>query len=105
MRIVVAPDSFKESMTAIEVASAMERGIRNVCQTCEVVKVPLADGGEGTADIVMHHLKAKRFEAEVMGPLGEKVHAMYGITTDGTGVIDIASVIGLHLIPEGKRNP
>lgn len=105
MRIVVAPDSFKESMTAIEVADAMERGIHNVCQTCEVVKVPLADGGEGTADILMHHLNAKRFEAEVTGPFGEKVLAMYGITADGTGIIDVASVIGLQLVPKEKRNP
>lgn len=105
MRIVIAPDSFKGSMTATEVADAMERGIQNICETCSIVKVPLADGGEGMATILSDHLNAKTFEAEVMGPLGEKVIAAYGIAADGTAIIDVASVIGLQFVPEEKRNP
>lgn len=104
MRIVVAPDSFKESMSATVVADAMERGIRKVCKPCEVVKVPLADGGEGTADILMRHLNAERFEAKVTCPLGAKVCAAYGITDDGTAILDVASAIGLQLVPEEKRD-
>lgn len=105
MRIVVAPDSFKESMTAPEVARAIEKGIRKVNRTCEVVKVPLADGGEGTSDILIDYFKADRFEVKVTGPLGEKVGATYGIIENNVAIIDVASVIGLHLVPKHKRNP
>lgn len=105
MRIVVAPDSFKESMTAIEVADAVERGIRNVCEACNIVKIPLADGGEGTAEIVMKHLGAERIEAEVTGPLGEPLVAGYGIVDGEMAIIDVASVIGIRFVPEEMRNP
>lgn len=105
MRIVVAPDSFKGSMTAIEVADAMERGIRNVCEACNIVKIPLADGGEGTAEIVMKHLGAERIEAQVTGPLGEPLVAAYGIVERDIAIIDVASVIGMGYIPEEMRNP
>lgn len=105
MRIVVAPDSFKGSMTAIEVADAVERGIRNVCEACNIVKIPLADGGEGTAEIVMKHLGAERIEAEVTGPLGEPLVARYGIVDGEMAIIDVASVIGMRFVPEEMRNP
>lgn len=105
MRLVLAPDSFKESMTAREVAMAMERGIRKVNESCEIVKVPLADGGEGTVDILIDYFKAKRFEVEVTGPLGERVIATYGMTKCNKAIMDVASVIGLHLVPTSKRNP
>lgn len=105
MRFVIAPDSFKESMTAEQAANAMEKGIRNVCETCEVVKVPLADGGEGTADILINHLGAKVIETEVTGPLGDKVIATYGISSGVTAIMDVASVIGLHHVSKEKRNP
>lgn len=105
MRIVIAPDSFKESMSATEVANAIEKGIRNVCQTCKIVKVPLADGGEGTAELLTHYFNAKMFEVAVTGPLGEKVVTTYSITSSGIAIFDVASVIGLHLVPKEKRNP
>lgn len=105
MRIVLAPDSFKESMTAIEVADAIERGIRNVCEVCDIVKIPLADGGEGTAEIVMEHLGAERVEAEVTGPLGEPLVARYGIVDGEMAIIDVVSVIGMQFVPEEMRNP
>lgn len=105
MRIVIAPDSFKESMTAEQAANAMERGIRNVCPNCTVVKIPLADGGEGTAEILSNHLGAEIIEAEVTGPLGEKITAKYGLLNGKTAMMDVASVIGLQHVPNEKRNP
>lgn len=105
LHIVVCPDSFKESMTAIEAANAMERGILNVCNTCEIVKIPLADGGEGTTDILIKYLGADVIEAKITGPLGEKVKATYGMLDGKIAIMDVASVIGLHHVPEGKRNP
>lgn len=105
LRIVVCPDSFKESMTATQAANAIEKGIQNVCKTCEVVKVPLADGGEGTAAILTERLGADVVEAEVTGPLGDRVVARYGLLNEKTAIMDVASVIGLELVPEEKRNP
>lgn len=105
MRVVVAPDSFKESMTASEVANAIERGIDASNQAVEVIKVPLADGGEGTAEVLINHFQAMRVKAVVTGPMGDDVTVMYGLTDNGVAIMDVASVIGLPLVPEQKRNP
>lgn len=105
MRIVVAPDSFKGSLTASEVARAIEEGIRRVFPDSDIVKCPLADGGEGTADLIIDHLDGTRHRAKVKGALGEKITAEYGLLQDETAVFDVASIVGLHLVPEAKRNP
>jgi len=105
MRIVVAPDSFKESMTAGVAASAMVSGIRDVCYDVEVVKIPLADGGEGTADILNNYFGANRYKSEVTGPLGNMITVEYGVTTDNIAIMDVASVIGLQLVSRDERNP
>src|SRR5690625_4877700 len=105
MRIVVAPDSFKESMTAEQAADAMEKGIKKACKQCTVVKVPMADGGEGTAHLLMKRLGAKRIRTNVTGPLGQMVTAEYGITDQKTALMDIASVVGMNNIRDHERNP
>src|SRR5690625_3471548 len=105
MRIVVAPDSFQESMTAEQAANAMERGIKNVRKQCTVVKVPMADGGEGTASLLMRRLGAKSIKINVTGPLGHLITAEYGITERKTALMDVASVVGMNHIQPHERNP
>jgi glycerate 2-kinase len=106
MKIVIAPDSFKESMTAAEVCSAVEAGFRKVLGDAEFVHVPVGDGGEGTVQSVVDATNGRIVEITATGPLGEKVDAFYGLTGDGkTAVIEMAAASGLHLVPREQRNP
>ena len=105
-KYVVAPDSFKESMTAKEVCDAMERGIKQANPAVEVVKVPMADGGEGTVDSLVDATNGQRVTVEVTGPLGNKISAYYGIVGKGTtAVIEMAKASGLEIVEKKKRNP
>ncbi|MBT2657151.1 glycerate kinase [Bacillus sp. ISL-18] len=104
--IVLAPDSFKESMTAKEACEAMESGIRKVNNQITCIQVPMADGGEGTMQSLVDATGGEIFTARVIGPLGNEVDAPYGILGDGkTGVIEMASASGLHLVRKEERNP
>ncbi|MEI3613553.1 glycerate kinase family protein [Pseudogracilibacillus sp. SO30301A] len=105
MKIVIAPDSFKESMSAASTADAIERGIRNVDRNIDVIKMPLADGGEGTVEALVNSMNGKLITHTVTGPLGGKVKAFYGIVGKKTAVIEIAAAAGLDLIPVEKRDP
>jgi len=111
MKIIIAPDSFKESLTALEVANAIEIGFRQIFPDGEYIKVPMADGGEGTVQSMVDATQGHLVDLEVTGPLGNKVMAQYGIlgTEDGqtstTAVIEMASASGLHLVPRDKRDP
>lgn len=106
MQIIIAPDSFKESLTAMEAATQIEAGLREVFPGADCVKIPIADGGEGTVEALVAATGGRRIEAEVTGPLGEQVNAFYGITGDGkTAVIEMAAASGLALVPVGRRNP
>jgi len=105
LRIVVAPDSFKESMTACEVTEAIYSGIKAVSPNWEVIKVPLADGGEETASLISKYKKATCKKAVVTGPLGERREIKYGMTKDRTVIFDVAEIIGLQHIPKNFRNP
>lgn len=106
MKIVVAPDSFKGSLTAIEVSDAIEQGVREVFPEAEITKIPMADGGEGTVQCLVSATGGKILEEKVIGPLGNEVSAHYGILADKkTAVIEMAAASGLTLVPEGKRNP
>ena len=78
MKIVLAPDSFKESMTATEAVAAMRAGVHAVIPDAECVGVPMADGGEGTVDAVVDALHGQHVEAEVFDPLGRTITARYG---------------------------
>lgn len=103
---VVAPDSFKESMTAKEVCDAMEKGIKEADSAAEVIKVPMADGGEGTVDSLVDATHGQRVIVEVTGPLGNKISAYYGILGNGiTAVIEMAKASGLEIVEKKKRNP
>ena len=106
MKIVVAPDSFKGSVSALEAANAMEQGLRRVFPDAVIEKIPMADGGEGTVqslvDATGGHLHTRR----VLGPLENEVDAQFGILSDGeTAVIEMASASGLTLVEPHQRNP
>ncbi|MFC0469042.1 glycerate kinase [Halalkalibacter kiskunsagensis] len=106
MKIVIAPDSFKESLTALDVANAIEEGCKEVLPHVSYVKVPMADGGEGTVQSLVDATGGTIEYANVTGPLGEKVEAFYGLLGDGkSAVIEMAAASGLELVPTDKRNP
>jgi glycerate kinase len=96
MKIVVAPDSFKGSLTAVEVSDAIEQGIREIFPEAEIVKIPMADGGDGTVRCLVNATEGKILKENVTGPLGDEVLASYGILGDKkTAVIQKAESSGL----------
>ncbi|MBE6050452.1 MAG: glycerate kinase [Clostridium sp.] len=104
--ILLAPDSFKESMTAKEACIAMEKGIKKASSNINCIHVPMADGGEGTMQSLVDATGGKVYTLEVMGPLYDKVEAQYGILGSGEiGVIEMASASGIGLVKVDKRNP
>lgn len=106
MKIVIAPDSYKESLSATEVAQAIEKGFREIFPDAQYVSVPVADGGEGTVEAMIAATQGTEHSALVTGPLGEKVNACWGISGDGqTAFIEMAAASGLALVPPEKRNP
>lgn len=105
MKITVAIDSFKGSITSKEAADAVRRAAVSVLPEAEIYSATLADGGEGTVDAFISALGGRKCRCTVTGPLGEPTVAEYGITDDGTAIIEIAAAAGLPLVPENKRNP
>ncbi|PLS03368.1 glycerate kinase [Neobacillus cucumis] len=106
MKIVIAPDSFKESLSALEAAESIERGFQRVLPDAEYVKVPMADGGEGTVQSLVDATGGEIISKTVTGPLGEPVDAFFGILgNQTTAVIEMAAASGLHLVPAADRNP
>lgn len=106
MNIVVAPDSFKGSLTAVEATEAIVQGIRAVLPETEVVRFPLADGGEGTVQALVDATRGRFVRRKVLGPLREPVEAAFGVLGDDvTAVIEMAAASGLALVPAEQRNP
>lgn len=106
VKVIVAMDSFKGSLTALEACTAFEKGMKKVFSNIEIVKVPIADGGEGTVQSLVDATRGRMVFEQVTGPLGDKVDAFYGILGDGkTAVIEMAAASGLPLVPKEKRNP
>lgn len=106
MKFILAPDSFKESMTAKEVCEAMEKGIKKVFKDAECIHVPMADGGEGTTRSLVDATGGQMFKTTVTAPLGNKVVSEFGILGDGkTAIIEMAEASGLHLVKREERNP
>jgi len=106
MKIVIAPDSYKESLSALAVATAIEAGFREIFPTAEFVKIPVADGGEGTVDAMVAATQGQIIRLTVTGPLGQPVDAFYGLSGDaGTAFIEMAAASGLELVPATQRNP
>ncbi|GAA3608656.1 glycerate kinase [Secundilactobacillus similis] len=106
MKIVVAPDSFKGGMTAKEAADAIETGIQPIFPDAEIVKVPMADGGEGTVQSLVDATDGQLIHETVTGPLGTPVDAVYGILGDGqTAVIEMAAASGIQYVDDHTHNP
>ena len=103
MRILISPDKFKNSLTAYQVCDAVERGIRKVRKEAEVIKLPLADGGEGTLEILEKELKAQRIELEVSDPLFRPVKAHYLLNGD-KAYIEMAKASGLPLLKSFEKS-
>jgi glycerate kinase len=106
MRIVIAPQSLKGSLTAAEAGQAIARGVRSVYPTAEITLVPIADGGEGTVQALVDATGGTLIQREVTGPLGEAVMAFFGLLGDGqTAALEMAACAGLPLVPPEQRNP
>ena len=106
MKVVIAPDSYKGCLSALEVAKAMERGVLSVFSSAEVRKIPIADGGEGTVAALVTATNGQLRQTEVTDPLGNKIIAQWGILGDRrTAVIEMAAASGLPLVPKEKRDP
>ena len=106
MKIVIAPDSFKESLTAVEAAEAMEAGFREIFPAADYQRLPLADGGEGTVRTMVAATAGRIVELTVTGPLGGPVTAFYGLCGDGrTAVVEMAAASGLMLVPPLLHRP
>ncbi|MBL7076413.1 MAG: glycerate kinase [Kiritimatiellae bacterium] len=106
MKIGIAPDSFKGNMTALQVATRIEKGLRKALGDITVVKVPMADGGDGTAKTIVDATGGRMVRRTVSGPLGKPVRASFGLSGDGhTAVIEMAEASGLALLRPSQRNP
>lgn len=106
MKIVIAPDSFKESLSAMQVATAIEAGFREIFPDAQYLKIPVADGGEGTVQAMIEATGGRRIELQVTGPLGQPVPAFYGLTGgEPVAVIEMAAASGLELVSPELRNP
>ncbi|SPY33927.1 glycerate kinase [Pasteurella canis] len=106
MKIVIAPDSFKESLTSLEVASAIETGFKKVFPHAQYIKVPMADGGEGTVRSLIDATQGNLISTAVIAPLGNTVSATWGLSGNkDTAFIEMAASSGLHLVPFEQRNP
>jgi glycerate 2-kinase len=106
VRVVIAPDKFKGSLTALEAAAAMAVGVARAAPEASIDQVPMADGGEGTTQALVAATGGSFREAQVTGPLGDPVIACFGLLGDGrTAVLEMAAASGLVLVPPEKRNP
>lgn len=105
MKIIVAPDSFKGTLTAKQAAETMKNAIENIDHEVEVVMKPMADGGEGTLDALMTSTGGRLVSISCTGPLGETINTYYAITDSNIAIIEVALIAGLVQVPENKRNP
>jgi glycerate kinase len=108
VRVLVAPDKFKGTLSAPEAAEAIARGWVRGDPRAEPVLVPMADGGEGTLDVLIEALAGTEVSLRVTGPLGDPVDARYGLVTVGgrpTAVVEMAAASGLGLVPADRRDP
>ncbi|MCJ2378703.1 glycerate kinase [Vibrio sp. ZSDZ34] len=106
MKIVIAPDSYKESLTAMEVAQSIETGFKQIFTEAEFIKLPMADGGEGTVQSLVDANDGSIVSCSVTGPLGKQVDGFYGLMGDeSTAIIEMAAASGLHLVAPEQRDP
>ena len=105
-KIIIAPDSFKGSLTSVEVANAIEVGIKRVAPKLEIVKIPIADGGDGTMDTLVSALGGRKIKIKVHDPLMRQIEAEYGLVKNGEiAVVEMATANGLTLLKKEEQNP
>ena len=106
MKIIAAPNAFKGSLTGHEVAQAITEGVLRACPECEVVTVPVADGGDGLNQIITGALGGREYEVSVHGPLMQKHHTTYGyVASDKIAVVEMAQASGLSLLSDEQKDP
>ena len=105
MKVVIAPDKFKGSLSSFEVAEAIEEGILLAMPECEVIKLTIGDGGDGTAEAIVTSLGGKWKEVNSLNAMGEQITARFGIVDNKTAVLDVATASGIAQIAEARRNP
>ncbi len=106
MKIVIAPQALKGSLSALGAAKAIEQGVQRALPKAHTTIVPIADGGDGTLEALVESTGGRMYQSNATGPLGEKVDALWGVMGDGdTAVIEMARVSGLTLVAQRKRNP
>ena len=105
-KIIIAPDSFKGSLSSIEVANAIEEGCRKVFPNCAIIKIPIADGGEGTTDTLVSAMGGEKIKMQAHNPLMQPIEVEYGLVKAGkTAVIEMAAASGLTLLSKEEQNP
>lgn len=105
MKVLICPDSFKGALAAPEVASAVAAGWQRVFPAATLSLLPVADGGEGTLDVLLSATGGRRLSETVTGPLGAPVEAAWGLLPDNTAVVELAQAAGLGLVPRERRDP
>ena len=105
MNIIIAPDSFKGSLTSTNAATVMKDAVLSVFPNCHVELKPMADGGEGTLESLLTSLNGEKVTVRCMGPLGDYIQSSYGIVKGKTAIIEGANIAGLPQVPLEKRNP
>src|SRR5580692_1809017 len=106
MHVLIAPNAFKNSLTADEAAAAIKRGLSHSRLSATSECFPVGDGGDGTGDLLIQYLKARRIAAEARDPLGRVIGSYFGlIEQSNTAVIEMASSSGLRLLAPADRNP
>ncbi|HWI94214.1 MAG TPA: glycerate kinase [Flavisolibacter sp.] len=106
MKIVIAPDKFKGSLTSFEVCNAIEKGLAKASASFDIVKLPMSDGGDGLSDVIAHYISAQRMTSKVQDPLGRIVHAQWLLSSNGkTAFIEMAKASGLQLLKPNEYNP
>ncbi len=105
MKIVIACDKYKGNMSAMEVCSTIKQAIMDVDNKSDVVISPMADGGEGTTDMLVESLNGNFIDIKVKGPLGNMIDSRFGLIPGNAAVVEMASASGLWLVPVEKRNP
>src|SRR5690242_8389050 len=105
MQILVAPNAFKNSLSADEAAKAIRNGLQKSGLKCTITQFPIADGGDGTGALLIKKLKGETFLSTVRDPLGRRIDASYGLLNDKTAIIEMANASGLRLLGPAEYDP
>src|SRR5680860_835021 len=105
MKIVIACDKYKGSLSANEVCSIIAGSVKDIDNTIKVIINPMADGGEGTVETLVESFKGHYEELRVMGPLGDYINSRFGIINNNIAVIEMAAASGLWMVPFDRRTP